>query len=462
MDIPSYLIGAIKGAGSAGVKYVVVQTLPSTGEEGTIYLVPKSTSKTNNVYDEYMYINEEWELIGDTEIDLSNYQTLLSTTNKLNADYIDDTNTTNKLTNATEKSTWNGKQDTLVSGTNIKTINNESILGSGNLDIGGGDTDSLKLYEMNCYNPTAEEKATMDEICDLIDNGEKNILIYNTATATQGASKWLLYSHTSYGQYFFLVLGIDTTENSMYPTSYGYTYKEVNNYYIKYIKSSQQFSNSQNGAVFKYLETNRNYSTAYIPQYDGSPATKKYVDDAVAGAGGGAKYKLVMTDNDYAELSNFNTNENKAIFQEIFDNISNISPSDIYIYGTKKIYNVKEIRATSSQLRLILEDLSDNSGSDPMYGVSYNQIIKNELYANFSNDTLTGDILKYTSRGYIIYERNTIIGKNNTTAFTPTGDYNPSTKLYTDKTHYENMAGYDATKTQVLKNINGTLTWVDE
>lgn len=30
------------------------------------------------------------------------------------------------------------KQDTLVSGTNIKTINNQSILGSGNLEIGGG------------------------------------------------------------------------------------------------------------------------------------------------------------------------------------------------------------------------------------------------------------------------------------------------------------------------------------
>lgn len=30
------------------------------------------------------------------------------------------------------------KQDTLVSGTNIKTINNESILGSGNIDIQGG------------------------------------------------------------------------------------------------------------------------------------------------------------------------------------------------------------------------------------------------------------------------------------------------------------------------------------
>ena len=35
----------------------------------------------------------------------------------------------------TEKSTWNGKQDLLVSGTNIKTINSNSLLGSGNLTI---------------------------------------------------------------------------------------------------------------------------------------------------------------------------------------------------------------------------------------------------------------------------------------------------------------------------------------
>ena len=32
-------------------------------------------------------------------------------TNKLNADYVDDTNTTNKFTNATEKATWNAKSD---------------------------------------------------------------------------------------------------------------------------------------------------------------------------------------------------------------------------------------------------------------------------------------------------------------------------------------------------------------
>ena len=40
----------------------------------------------------------------------------------------------------------NGKQDTLVSGTNIKTINGNSILGEGNLVIEGGDVDLSNYY----------------------------------------------------------------------------------------------------------------------------------------------------------------------------------------------------------------------------------------------------------------------------------------------------------------------------
>lgn len=34
--------------------------------------------------------------------------------------------------------TVSGKQDALVSGTNIKTVNGYSILGSGNISVGGG------------------------------------------------------------------------------------------------------------------------------------------------------------------------------------------------------------------------------------------------------------------------------------------------------------------------------------
>ena len=42
------------------------------------------------------------------------------------------------IKDATARTELSGKQDILVSGTNIKTINNTSILGSGNIEVGGG------------------------------------------------------------------------------------------------------------------------------------------------------------------------------------------------------------------------------------------------------------------------------------------------------------------------------------
>lgn len=41
------------------------------------------------------------------------------------------------------------KQDALVSGTNIKTINNESLLGSGNITIQSGDTNTIETVKVN-------------------------------------------------------------------------------------------------------------------------------------------------------------------------------------------------------------------------------------------------------------------------------------------------------------------------
>lgn len=53
---------------------VVEKTLPETGEQNIIYLVPKDPSNVDkNGYTEYLFINEEFEKIGDTEIDLSGY-----------------------------------------------------------------------------------------------------------------------------------------------------------------------------------------------------------------------------------------------------------------------------------------------------------------------------------------------------------------------------------------------------
>ena len=54
----------------------VVQTLPAENiSNHTIYLVPK-TGEINDVYDEYIYVNNAWEMIGNTQVDLSNYATL--------------------------------------------------------------------------------------------------------------------------------------------------------------------------------------------------------------------------------------------------------------------------------------------------------------------------------------------------------------------------------------------------
>ena len=53
----------------------VVSSLPTTGNATTIYLVSKSSTGTNDAYDEYIYSNSKWEKIGSTQVDLSNYYT---------------------------------------------------------------------------------------------------------------------------------------------------------------------------------------------------------------------------------------------------------------------------------------------------------------------------------------------------------------------------------------------------
>ena len=70
----------------------VVQALPTTDiSTTTIYLVPKSTAGTQDVYDEYINLDgttSGWEHIGSTEVDLTNYYTKTET-NGLLADKVD-------------------------------------------------------------------------------------------------------------------------------------------------------------------------------------------------------------------------------------------------------------------------------------------------------------------------------------------------------------------------------------
>ena len=133
--------------------YEIVQELPQIGANNIMYLVPKTTSETNNIYDEYVYSNG-WEKIGDTQIDLSNYvtttalnqalanytttanlttllnakQNVITNTSKLNASFVDDSLSTNKFVTTSEKTTWNNKSD--FSG-NYNDLENKPTLFSG-------------------------------------------------------------------------------------------------------------------------------------------------------------------------------------------------------------------------------------------------------------------------------------------------------------------------------------------
>ena len=51
----------------------IVETLPENANENVIYMVRREGGTGQDVYNEYMYINGAWEIIGDTSVDLTGY-----------------------------------------------------------------------------------------------------------------------------------------------------------------------------------------------------------------------------------------------------------------------------------------------------------------------------------------------------------------------------------------------------
>ena len=69
-DVTKEIASAVSGV--TQIDYSVVESLPSTGKKGIIYLVANSGTGTN-IYDEYIYINSKFEKLGSRELDLSSY-----------------------------------------------------------------------------------------------------------------------------------------------------------------------------------------------------------------------------------------------------------------------------------------------------------------------------------------------------------------------------------------------------
>lgn len=66
------LIDGITG----GISLQIVEALPTENiDTNTIYLMLKTEAFLDDYYDEYMYINDRWELIGNTRLDMTDYYT---------------------------------------------------------------------------------------------------------------------------------------------------------------------------------------------------------------------------------------------------------------------------------------------------------------------------------------------------------------------------------------------------
>lgn len=60
-------------SGVRGFDYEVVQSLPQTGEKGKFYLIKVSEDGENDIYDEYIYVDDKFEKIGSKEMSLDGY-----------------------------------------------------------------------------------------------------------------------------------------------------------------------------------------------------------------------------------------------------------------------------------------------------------------------------------------------------------------------------------------------------
>lgn len=122
-------------------KKEIVTSLPSAGKDNVFYLIKDANGKDNNNYLEYLWIDNKWEMVGSTQVDLSGYMTkekaeeneatlrndfvgLTQYVHELLNKKADKTeiktklsemtdDTTHRLVTDTEKTAWNNKLDSV-------------------------------------------------------------------------------------------------------------------------------------------------------------------------------------------------------------------------------------------------------------------------------------------------------------------------------------------------------------
>ena len=108
-----YFINELKAIGrkpTSNMQHEVVDSLPSSGNEQTIYFVKKDSSSSNNHYDEYVWISTSnaFEKIGSTQIDAGGVTTLHINVTAINEETMEATFTADKTPVEMQQASVNG------------------------------------------------------------------------------------------------------------------------------------------------------------------------------------------------------------------------------------------------------------------------------------------------------------------------------------------------------------------
>lgn len=146
-EVETYVVQQI--AGAEHLKRVIVEQLPdiSIAQANTIYMIKKTSggiaSWGKNIYEEYMVIEGEWELLGNSQIDLTDYA---------KTDYVDN-KTKNKADKATTLKGY-GITDAFTKDETYSRTQISELIGQ----ITGGESAADVLAQLNEYTGKNNER----------------------------------------------------------------------------------------------------------------------------------------------------------------------------------------------------------------------------------------------------------------------------------------------------------------
>ena len=172
--------------------------------------------------------------------------------------------------------------------------------------------------------------------------------------------------------------------------------------------------------------------SSVVPTTDNQLTNKKYVDDAVAGAGGGEQIPTLVLDEPYTFSSGGSVSNSDMLnfFSTRITEMLTETPKNGLVLikynnsGKTELWSCNDAVATQKDQYDFYLINKEIFGGNYMYALA--------VRGSWSNDEFTCSGIATFRNPYAFPFNNEVLKRNNTGSYTPTGDYNPATKKYVD------------------------------